>query len=50
MPLTWKELEKAGPIDFRMDNVPRLLARRGDIWADIGRRKQKLEKILAKNA
>ena len=50
MPLTWKELEKAGPFDFRMDNVPKLLARRGDIWADIAKRKQKLEAVLATSA
>ena len=50
MPLTWKALEKAAPLDFRMDNVPKLLERRGDIWADIAKRKQKLERVLATSA
>lgn len=35
-PISWQELEKGlYPADFRIDNVPELLAERGDLWADI---------------
>lgn len=40
-PITWQELEKGlYPSDFRIDNVPDLLAERGDLWADILKQKQ----------
>jgi bifunctional non-homologous end joining protein LigD len=35
MPLTWDELAKAHPMDFRMWNVFERLERRGDAWRDI---------------
>jgi len=32
-PVTWAELERGVAIeDFRIDNVPARLARRGDLW------------------
>src|SRR5919198_3503193 len=40
MPLTWDELADAHPLDFRITNVARRLARAGDVWRDILRRKQ----------
>jgi bifunctional non-homologous end joining protein LigD len=50
MPITWKELEHAGPMDFTLQNVPTLLQSRGDIWDDILLAKQKLETVLATSA
>ena len=35
MPLTWDELAKAHPMDFRMWNVFERLESRGDAWRDI---------------
>ena len=46
MPLTWEELEKAHPLDFRITNAPERLARTGDRWAEALTRKQSLEKVL----
>jgi bifunctional non-homologous end joining protein LigD len=46
MPLTWEELGKAHPLDFRITNAPERLARTGDRWAQALSRKQSLEKIL----
>ena len=34
MPLTWDELAKAHPMDFRMWNVFERLERQGDVWQD----------------
>ncbi len=35
-PVTWKEVEKGFRIDdFRMDNVPARVARRGDLWEPV---------------
>jgi bifunctional non-homologous end joining protein LigD len=46
MPLTWDELAKAHPLDFRITNVPARLAKAGDRWAEALTRKQSLEKAL----
>ncbi|HKE48108.1 MAG TPA: DNA ligase D [Rhodanobacteraceae bacterium] len=47
MPLTWDELAKAHPLDFRLTNViPRLTAA-GDRWKDALKKKQDLEGALA---
>jgi bifunctional non-homologous end joining protein LigD len=46
MPLTWEELEKAHPLDFRITNAAERLARTGDRWAEALTRKQSLEKVL----
>jgi bifunctional non-homologous end joining protein LigD len=35
MPLTWDELAKAHPMDFRMWNVFERLERQGDTWRDV---------------
>jgi bifunctional non-homologous end joining protein LigD len=48
MPLTWKELEKAHPFDFTMENVPALLASRGDIWKDMLELEQDLAKVISR--
>jgi bifunctional non-homologous end joining protein LigD len=48
MPLTWKEVEKAHPLDYTMANVPALLARRGDLWSGIVDAKQDLAKVLGR--
>jgi bifunctional non-homologous end joining protein LigD len=46
MPLTWKALETAHPLDYTMANVPNILAKSGDIWRDILGAKQDLAKAL----
>jgi bifunctional non-homologous end joining protein LigD len=46
MPLTWEELADAHPLDFRITNVVGNLARSGDKWHDVLRRKQNLGRIL----
>lgn len=50
MPLTWKTLEKAGPLDYCMDSVADGLAKHGDLWSDIEDAKQNLESVLATSA
>ena len=47
MPLTWEELERAHPMDFRMSNVAERLRRNGDRWHDALSRKQDLTLSLA---
>jgi bifunctional non-homologous end joining protein LigD len=46
MPLSWEELARAHPLDFRLSNVPALLARAGDRWAGVLERKQSLRRAL----
>jgi bifunctional non-homologous end joining protein LigD len=46
MPLTWDELAKAHPLDFRLTNAADHLARTGDRWRDALERKQSLEGVL----
>jgi bifunctional non-homologous end joining protein LigD len=46
MPLTWDELAKAHPLDFRITNVPERVAQAGDRWRDALKRKQSLDKAL----
>jgi bifunctional non-homologous end joining protein LigD len=46
MPLTWEELAKAHPLDFRITNAPQHLAETGDRWHDVLKRKQSLERAL----
>jgi bifunctional non-homologous end joining protein LigD len=46
MPLTWEELAKAHPLDFRLTNAGERLARTGDRWGDALQRKQSLEQAL----
>ncbi len=46
MPLTWEELAKAHPLDFRLTNAIQRLSRTGDRWKDALTRKQDLESAL----
>ncbi|HET7766912.1 MAG TPA: DNA ligase D [Burkholderiales bacterium] len=46
MPLTWEELARAHPLDFRIANAPERLAQTGDRWKDALTRKQSLERAL----
>jgi bifunctional non-homologous end joining protein LigD len=46
LPLTWDELEKAHPLDFRITNVIPKLKTTGDHWKDAYTRKQNLEKAI----
>jgi len=46
MPLTWEELAKAHPLDFRITNAAGRLARTGDRWRDALENKQDLESAL----
>jgi len=49
MPLTWDELAKAHPLDFRITNALEFLARSGDRWRDALARKQSLESALERS-
>ncbi|MFL6624465.1 MAG: non-homologous end-joining DNA ligase [Sulfurifustis sp.] len=46
MPLTWEELKKAHPLDFRMTNVVERLRRTGDRWREALIHKQSIERAL----
>jgi bifunctional non-homologous end joining protein LigD len=46
MPLSWEELERAHPLDFRILNVPGRLRGQGDRWSRALDRKQSLEASL----
>src|SRR3954471_266194 len=46
MPLTWEELARAHPLDFRISNAAERLAGTGDRWRDALARKSSLEKAL----
>jgi bifunctional non-homologous end joining protein LigD len=46
MPLTWEELAKAHPLDFRITNAAQRLMETGDRWHDALKRKQSLERAL----
>jgi bifunctional non-homologous end joining protein LigD len=46
MPLSWEELAKAHPLDFRLTNAADRLARTGDRWRDALGGKQSLERAL----
>ncbi|HEX6005575.1 MAG TPA: DNA ligase D [Burkholderiales bacterium] len=46
MPLTWKELERAHPLDFTIANAAERLTSTGDRWADVLERKQSIEGAL----
>jgi bifunctional non-homologous end joining protein LigD len=46
MPLSWEELARAHPLDFRLTNAPERLAKTGDRWHDALSRKQSLEGAL----
>jgi len=48
MPLTWDELAKAHPLDFRLTNAAEFLAGAGDRWRDALVRKQSLEQALGR--
>jgi len=49
MPLTWQELERAHPLDFRISNAIERLSRTGDRWVDALAAKQHLEKALGRD-
>jgi DNA primase len=44
MPLSWKQIERGVKIsDFTVRNVPALLQKNGDAWADFFASRQKLK-------
>jgi bifunctional non-homologous end joining protein LigD len=49
MPLTWEELARAHPLDFRLTNAAERLAETGDRWHDALERKQDLESALKRS-
>jgi bifunctional non-homologous end joining protein LigD len=49
MPLSWEELEKAHPLDFRLTNAAARLERVGDRWQNALRDKQSLEQALERS-
>ncbi|HET9762154.1 MAG TPA: non-homologous end-joining DNA ligase, partial [Casimicrobiaceae bacterium] len=46
MPLTWEELARAHPLDFRLTNAAQRVRERGDRWADACDAKQDLQAAL----
>jgi len=46
MPLTWEELARAHPLDFRISNAAERLAQTGDRWRNALIHKQNLERAL----
>jgi bifunctional non-homologous end joining protein LigD len=48
MPLTWDELAKAHPLDFRLTNAAERLAHTVDAWREALKRKQSLEAALGR--
>jgi len=48
MPLTWDELAKAHPLDFRLTNAAEFLAGSEDRWRDALVRKQSLERAVGR--
>jgi bifunctional non-homologous end joining protein LigD len=50
MPLTWDELAKAHPLDFRITNAAQRVAETGDRWRDVLKLKQSLELALKPDA
>jgi bifunctional non-homologous end joining protein LigD len=46
MPVTWEELPGVQPPDFRMDNAPKLMAARGDVWRELQTTRQSVEAAL----
>jgi DNA primase len=47
MPIEWDDLKDAAPMNYTMANVPQIIDRRGDLWADILSRKQDVQRVLA---
>jgi bifunctional non-homologous end joining protein LigD len=48
MPLTWDELARAHPLDFRLTNAAQRLAKTGDRWRDALERKHSIEQALGR--
>ena len=46
MPLSWEELAKAHPLDYRITNVLNRLEKEGDRWHNAALDKQSLEQVL----
>lgn len=49
MPISWDQIDDVYPTDFTMHNVPELLKKHGDLWADILDHKNDLRSILSKD-
>jgi bifunctional non-homologous end joining protein LigD len=49
MPLTWEQLAKAHPLDFRITNVINMLTRSGDNWRNALKNKQDLMEALRRD-
>jgi bifunctional non-homologous end joining protein LigD len=47
MPLTWAQLARGYPTDYRIDTVPAMLGRRGDAWARVPAEKQDIAALLS---
>ncbi|MGH8697330.1 MAG: hypothetical protein ACREVS_12685, partial [Burkholderiales bacterium] len=46
MPLSWEELARAHPLDYRITNVLNRLEKEGDRWHNAALDKQSLEQVL----
>src|SRR5512134_3835823 len=49
MPLTWEELARAHPLDFRITNAMEMVGNAGDRWTDALEGKQSLEQALERS-
>lgn len=49
-PCTWPEVEKGkvGPMTFTLKNVPKRVAKLGDVWEDLLKTKQSLKKAISR--
>jgi len=47
-PLSWDQIDDVYPTDFTMHNVPELLQKNGDLWADILKHKNDLRQLLSR--
>jgi bifunctional non-homologous end joining protein LigD len=46
LPFTWEEIPDIYPADFNIENVPARLAKTGDIWVDIMKKKSDMAALL----
>jgi bifunctional non-homologous end joining protein LigD len=49
MPLSWRELDEANPLDFRITTVPALVKKRGDAWGGWLKKAQRVEDVLTRD-
>ncbi|HXW12013.1 MAG TPA: hypothetical protein VD694_04565, partial [Nitrososphaeraceae archaeon] len=48
MPVRWSNLDSILPTDFTIENVPRLMAKKTDVWEGVITEKQNIGQIIAR--